>query len=509
MLYALRPYQSSALATLRAKAAAGVNRLLLVAPTGSGKTVCAASLIESATAKGSRILFLAHRLELIEQCSRKLDEIGVDHGIIKASHPRSKPGLPVQVASVQTLVRRQKPAADLIIVDEAHRCLAASYGKILECYPAAKVLGLTATPWRTDGRGLGKIYEDIVVTASISELATSGYLLVPRVYAPKRPNLRGVKTRSGDYAQDELALRMDRPQLIGDIVKHWQGLAGGRRTAVFASSVQHSRHIAEMFVAAGIRAEHVDGAMREQDRAGVLSRLASGETTVVCNCDIITEGYDLPVLACAVLARPTQSSCKYRQMIGRIMRPAPGKEDCIVLDHAGCVHGHGFVEDAVVYTLDDTQKKQAKPAAVKVCRSCFAVMPAVASRCPACGEVQKDHRVASERGGPEEVDGELSALRPEDRPTCEECGSNNTRTFTGGGMGGFRIGVKCLACDHTQFENDGAATRKATPEARQKEWERLADIGKRKGYKPGWAAYRYKAIFGRWPPKQNKEVNDD
>ena len=505
MRYTLRLYQQQAIDELRRKVVSGVSRILLVAPTGSGKTICAASLIESAVAKGSSILFLAHRLELIDQCSRKLDEIGVDHGIIKANHPRSRPALPVQVASVQTLIRRPKPPADLVIIDEAHRCLAASYIKILDCYPSAKALGLTATPWRTDGRGLGRIYEDLVVTASVSELAEQGYLCIPRIYAPKRPQLHKIKMRSGDYAQDELESLMDKPALIGDIVKHWADLARGVCTVVFASSVKHSKHIAESFVAAGVAAEHIDGAMKESDRAAVLARLAGGQTTIVVNCDIITEGYDLPGLSCGVLARPTKSSVKYRQMLGRLMRPTEGKSGCLVLDHAGCVFEHGFVEDEVIYSLDDAKKKQTLQSTVKVCRACYAVMPAVAARCPACGEKQKEHTVSVERKGPEERDGELEALRPEDRPKCESCGSNNTRTFRGPRMGGFRLGVKCLVCEHVRFVNDQRAASKASAEVKHKEYDRLVDIGKSKGYKPGWAKHRFRATFGYWPSEQRTE----
>jgi len=499
MKYSLRPYQSQAITTLRQKAVAGTQRLLLVAPTGSGKTVVAAAVIESAVAKGTQILFLAHRLELIDQCSRKLDEIGVDHGIIKADHPRARPWLPVQVASVQTLVRRKKPPAGLIIIDEAHRCLADTYLKILNHYPEAKVLGLTATPWRTDGRGLGKIYEDLVITASVRELVDKGYLLVPKVFAPSRPNFRGVKIRGGDYAQDEIELRMDKPKLIGDIVAHWQSLGGDRRTVVFATSVKHSKHIAESFVAAGVAAEHVDGSMPEKERTAILGRLATGQTMVVSNCDVITEGYDLPILSCAILARPTKSSVKFRQMVGRIMRPTEGKDDCLVLDHAGCVYEHGFVEDDIDYTLDDTAKKKPQQPAVKVCKACFAVMPAKAARCPSCKALQQQYSPPSERRGPEQHDGELSPMRPEDRPACEKCQSTNTRTFSSRKLGQFRVGVHCLVCENVQFTNNARAARTASLDARQKEFHRLAEIGKSKGYKPGWAAYRYKAIFGQWP----------
>lgn len=500
MRYTLRPYQERALEQLRAKVRSRIKRLVLVAATGSGKTVVMAAVIEGAIAKGSRCLFLAHRRELIEQCSHKLDDIGVDHGIIQANHWRRRPAAPVQVASIQTLIRRERPPADLVFIDECHRCLAASYVKIVGDYPDAVLIGASATPWRTDGRGLGRIYQDTVLTASVAELVAEGFLIEPRVFAPSLPDLAGVKTTAGDYQQDELARRMDKSELIGDVVDHWQRLANGRRTVVFAASVDHSRHIAERFVAAGVKAEHADGAMPNAQRDAVLARFTSGETTVVCNCDLISEGYDLPAISCVDLVRPTQSSVKYLQMVGRGMRPCPEKSDLVVLDHAGCTIRHGFVTDNRDYSLEDRPKAKDTGPKPRVCRLCFCVIPAGVALCPECQQPQPRLSAScGERQGPRERDGELEELRPGDRPPCSKCGGVNTLVFRSDKLGAFTTAIRCRDCAHVEYRTDTAAAARASMDVKRSEYERLDEIRKRKQYKAGWTAHRYRAIFGRWP----------
>lgn len=398
----LRPYQTASIDSLRANLCRGIRRQLLVVPTGGGKTVIAASLVRAATAKGSRILFLAHRKELIEQASSKLDGFGVEHGIIMANHWRRRPAAPVQVASVQTLIRRELPAADLIIIDEAHRSVAQSYRDIIDAYPRAAVIGLSATPVRADGRGLGDLYTDMVQVTTVAGLIVDGHLVTPRHFAPSRPDLAGVHLKRGDFDESELAARMDRPDLVGDIVGHWRRLAAERLTVVFAVNVEHSRHLVATFQAAGVPAEHLDGTTPAPEREAILRRLALGQTRVVSNVGILTEGWDLPACACVVLARPTQSLALYLQMAGRALRPAPGKTDCLILDHAGCAHAHGLVTEPRDWTLEPTRQRGKKAAAamVRTCDRCYAAYPAQQRACPACGhaalvearEIQHDTR---------------------------------------------------------------------------------------------------------------------
>ncbi len=359
---ALHPFQERVVTETEAALASG-DKVILVAPTGSGKTVMGAAIAKHAAEQHRGVLFLAHRREIIVQTSRKLRAYGVRHGVIIAgADDRLRPMECVQVASVATLWSRgmrsdamPMPAADLIIVDECHHAPAHTYSKIIEHYPDAKLLGLTATPCRGDGRGLGGHFTKIVEAPQTADLIVEGHLVRSRVYAPVRPNLQGVHTRHGDYVEVELAGRMDVPKLVGDLVSHWLKFGERRRTVVFAVNVAHSLHICTEFQSCGIRAEHLDGGTKLDEREAILARLASGETEVVTNCMVLTEGWDCPEVGCCVLARPTKKMGLFRQMVGRVLRPAEGKADAIVLDHSGAVYCHGLPEDPVVWTLDPDQ----------------------------------------------------------------------------------------------------------------------------------------------------------
>jgi superfamily II DNA or RNA helicase len=180
----------------------------------------------------------------------------------------------------------------------------------------------------------------------VPDLIAQGYLVRSRVYAPVTPDLKGVKVRAGDYVEAQLAGRMDTDKLVGDVVTHWHRLAERRRTIVFATSVGHSRHLADEFARSSVRVEHLDGTTPELERTAMLARLASGKTEVITNCMVLTEGFDLPDIGCITLARPTKKMGLFRQMIGRGLRTADGKKDCIILDHSGAVFEHGLPEDA-------------------------------------------------------------------------------------------------------------------------------------------------------------------
>jgi superfamily II DNA or RNA helicase len=279
---ALRPYQRDVLERFDAAIARGAKRVLIVAPTGAGKTVIASALVRKAMAGRSRVLFLAHRRELIRQASEKLHANGLDHGIVQAGWP-TRPGEPIQVASVQTLWARamrstamELPPADMLIVDEAHHTPAQTYRQVIASYPNAVLVGLTATPCRSDGRGLGNAFDVMLECPSIAELIASGYLVGTRVYAPTMPDLRGVKIERGDYVERQLAERMDNAKLVGDVVSHWHRLAERRKTVVFATGVRHSLHLRDEFRASGVAAEHVDGSTPKTERDAILARLARG-----------------------------------------------------------------------------------------------------------------------------------------------------------------------------------------------------------------------------------------
>jgi superfamily II DNA or RNA helicase len=278
----LRPYQIDVIEWLRA-AIRQQRRVLLVSPTGSGKTVIASAIVRAAVAKGSKVLFLAHRRELVKQAHEKLYSYGVDAGIIQAGF-EPRPAQPVQVASISTLwarayrgSRMDPPPADLIIVDEAHRVRARTYTEIIDSYSDAVILGLTATPCRSDGRGLGNAFDVMVECPPVQDLIDGGFLVPTKVYAPSLPDLTGVRVVRGDYVESQLAERVNTDQLVGDIVTHWHRLAEGRRTVVFATGVAHSVHIRDEFLRSGVLAAHIDG--RPRPRSATTSSLVCRAAT--------------------------------------------------------------------------------------------------------------------------------------------------------------------------------------------------------------------------------------
>src|SRR5215467_9778213 len=349
----LHQFQQDAVAEIERHIAEGRRRLLLVAPTGSGKTVIASELIRRWIVQYRRVLFLAHRREIIDHTSAKLTANGVRHGIIM-SQVSPRPMEAVQVASIDTLLVRgvrssamDLPPADLLVFDEAHRARGRTREHLISLYPEAVLLGMTATPCRGDGRGLGNIFTKMIECPQVADLILGGYLVKSRVYAPVDPDLRGVRTQQGDYVVGQLERRMNTDALVGDIVEHWLKYGERRRTVCFAVGVEHSVHIKNEFVQFGIRAEHLDGVTSVAEREAILARLESGETEIVTNCMVLTEGWDLPAVSCCILARPTKQMGLFRQMIGRVLRPADGKPDAVILDHSGAVYRHGLPEDLV------------------------------------------------------------------------------------------------------------------------------------------------------------------
>jgi superfamily II DNA or RNA helicase len=449
----LRPYQQDAIQNLRARLAAGAKRLIIVAPTGSGKTTIAAYIIAKAAEKGSRVLFMAHRRELITQAFNRLKQLGVPEdqlGVLMGQDRRNRSGAPVQVASVDTLRNRAKPLADMVFTDEAHRSSAKTYKEIASFYPDAIHLGLTATPFRANGEGLSDAFDDLLVVATPRELIAQGHLVEPRVFTvPKEllPDLSSVKTKRGDYDQRALAEAVNSKSLVGNLVEHWQRHAQGVRTVAFAVSVEHSQHIAAQFRQAGVAAEHLDGTTPTEERDATLARLARGETRLVSNVGLFVEGWDLPSVKCAILARPTRSTGLYLQQAGRIMRPWKGQQ-AIILDHGGCVLEHGLPQDDRIFSLEGTKKKGGKSSApMRACPDCSAELPLGAQVCPMCGAVLSDKDQV-----PKEQEGNLVEVGPEDLKRIE--------------------------------------------------LERLRSIALQRGYKPGWVYYRYKERFGEDPPRE-------
>jgi len=469
----LRPYQYKVISDLEPAIAAGRKRVIVIMPTGSGKTEVAAAIIKKAVAEQKRVLVLAHTREIIKQTSLKLSSHGIEHGIIQAGLV-ADPGQCVQVASIQTLWSRAMrtdrmplPASDLLIIDEAHHCPANTYRRIIESYPTAVLVGLTATPCRGDGRGLGGIFETIIECPQIAELIEQKFLVRTRVYAPVDPDLKGVQTRQGDYVESQLAERMDCDNLVGDIVSHWHRHGEGRKTVCFAVNVQHSIHIRDEFIKSGVRAEHVDGSTPKADRDAVLARLAAGETELVSNCMVLTEGWDLPEVACVILARPTKRMGLYRQMVGRALRPAVGKFNAVVLDHSGAVFRHGFVEDRVEWTLDPDER---------------------------AGSPVHAARLAGRRGPPLLECSKCASIRVGGE-ACQHCGflpQRPPRAIV------FRDG------DLVRIDRKDRKAKAVSDPNEQMRWHAmLAYIAAERGYKTGWVAHKFKQKFGHWPPTRS------
>jgi superfamily II DNA or RNA helicase len=234
-------------------------------------------------------------------------------------------------------------------------------------------------------------------------------LVKTRVYAPVDPDLKGVPTQAGDYVEAQLAERMDRANLVGDIVSHWHRYGERRKTVCFAVGVAHSIHIRDEFIKSGVRAEHIDGSTPKPERDAALKRLETGETELVTNCMVLTEGWDMPVVSCGILARPIKKMGLFRQMIGRLLRPAPGKTDAIVLGHSGATYRHGFVEDRVEWTLNPEKRAVSPVHAARLadgprsrlleCSQCSSIRVA-GERCPHCGFLpQRPPQVLTFRDG--------------------------------------------------------------------------------------------------------------
>jgi len=459
----LRPYQSAAVQNLRLSLAGGFLRSCLYSPTGSGKTEIGMAIIHGAINKGKRVVFLCNRIHLVEQASRRFYQSGIEHGVIQGDNTRHI-DRSVIVGSIQTVARRGMPDCDLIVIDEAHGVAGSKdYRNILTKRSAVPVVGLTATPF---AKGMSKhyeslkgpLFENLVIATTIGELIADGFLVDCEIYAPSEPDMSGVKTTRNafgeiDWSDMDVANAVDKPQLVGDIVQHWHKLSYGLPTVCFASSILHSKHIVESFRASGVPAEHIDCYTKPEEREAILGRIQSGETLVISNVGILTEGWDFPACRTMILARPTRSMIRYIQMVGRVLRPSPGKEKALILDHSGTVARLGFPTDDLELELDDGQPKdgkQQKPEAQlpKKCPNCHHMKPPRTPVCPACGFRNQAHAEV------EHAEGEL-----------------------------------------VLFEKK----KRAKPGEKQAVFSQLLAMRYQYGYAEGWVANQYRNYFGCWP----------
>lgn len=463
----LRPYQQALVYGIRASLQSGNRRVMGYLPTGGGKTRVATAIVQMALQKSpdARVVVLANRKILVHQFAAALRSAGLDVGVLQGENTH---GLDrrVLVASIDTVHLRGVPEdVRLFIIDEAHSTAGSEkYRQLLFRYNRVSCVGLSATPF---SRGLAKrypelgnapLFEDLIVGATVQSLVDDGYLTDLEIFAPSKPDMTGakiVRTAEGeqDYRQADIDEAADRPELIGDIVRHWLKLAGGAKTICFASSIAHSRHIVEQFRAAGVSAEHLDCYMDDDTRADILKRFEGGKFAVLSNVSLLSEGFDVPATACMVLARPTKSLIRYLQMVGRILRPADGKSHALLLDHSGSTEriGHPF-DDLPLELCDGNPNKSGRQEREKPepkpCPICKFVRPAGVHACPKCG-------FAPERQNDVEVrDGELQRLERR-KPLKRETG--------------------------------------------QHIYSQLLGYAQNKGYRAGWAFHKYIEFTGRQP----------
>lgn len=384
----LREYQQDLFQRIHSSIRQGIRSPLVVSPTGSGKTATFCYIAGRANNAGNPVLILVHRRELITQTSITLTRFGVPHGIIQPGIT-ADPSKPVQLGMVQTIARRLGKIKEpkLIIVDECHHAAAGQYRAIMTAFPAATVIGFTATPLRLDGKGLGDHFEEIIHGPTVEWLMANDHLCRPRYFAPPMAaNMKGIKKRGGDYAIDQLAEAMTSAKITGDAVKHYQKLTPGTRAVAFCVNIRHAEHVAGMFLEAGIPSGIIKGDMTADSRKQIVKDLSSGRVQVMVSVDVVSEGFDLPAVETAILMRPTQSLGLYLQQIGRILRPSLGKT-ATILDHAGNIAKHGLAEDEREWSLEG-QDKKAKPSESSThrqCDGCYAMYLRLLPACPECG----------------------------------------------------------------------------------------------------------------------------
>lgn len=431
---ALRDYQQSAVDEVREKFRAGLHPTLFVLPAGGGKTYTFSYIASSAAARGTAVCIIVHRKELLLQASASLRNLGIKHGLISPHFTRDPHQL-IQVASIDTLlirIKKEPMKFGLVIFDESHHVVADNkWGRCYEALGRPPMLGVTATPVRTDGKGLGEhaggVFKSMVLGPSKPELIERGMLIASTVFCSfDTPDLKGVgKNKDGDYNTAELAARVDKPQITGSAVAHYTKICPGARAIVFCASVKHAQHVADEFNAAGYRFALLVGepVMSDAERTAVNKKLKTGELDGACTVDLVSEGYDLPALQCCIMLRPTASESLFLQQVGRVERPEEGKTEAFLLDHVGNVgrmvdgefkRKHGMPNEDRDWSLDGRKKGKGQQKEVedtfpvKQCPKCFHVHEP-APVCPVC---KFEYPLPGVRQL-EQVEGELQKITPE------------------------------------------------------------------------------------------------
>lgn len=458
----LRPYQEEGVERLRNAYRQGRRAPLYVLPTGGGKSAVFSYIASEALKRGSRSLILVHRQELLLQASENLDFFGVPHGIIAPGFQEK--ASEIQVASVQTIVRRldrYRDAFDLIIVDEAHHATAESWAKTIKSNPKARLLGVTATPWRMGGQGLGLcsggFFDELILGPSMKWLIENKYLAPYRLFIPPSDlHLDRVKISRGDFDLKELEAEVSRPKITGSAVDHYLKACKGKPAISFCVSIRHAELVAEQFRSVGIRAQMISGETPSLIRKDLIRSLGDGRLDVLTSADLIGEGVDIPVVTASILLRPTHSLTLHLQQVGRALRPGEGKT-AIILDHVGNTLRHGLPDDDREWTLKSRPKRKksltSDDVRVKQCPECYCAHEPRPD-CPQCGHVYEVKPINLK-----EVDGELKEVSAADLERIKRA--------------------------------------KKIEVARAKTEDELRRIAKERGYSQGWVYYMMKSRSAR------------
>jgi superfamily II DNA or RNA helicase len=446
----LWPHQSRAITLLRESLMAGNRRVVLQLPTGAGKTRTAAEIVNGALAKGKRVCFTVPAISLIDQTVEAFEREGLDWiGVIQANHPRTDYGAPVQVASVQTLAQRQLSiGTDMVVVDECHQRFAV-ISRWMKREPSKVFIGLSATPW---AKGMADDWQALVAPVRMQQLIDSGFLSPFRVFAPSHPDLSGVRTVAGDYHEGQLGEAMGDSRLVADVVETWAKRAEGRPTLVFAVNLAHARKLQSAFSDAGIAMGYCDAHVDLIERKVLFDRMARGELAGIVNVGTLTTGVDADV-RCVVMARPTKSEMLFVQCIGRGLRTAAGKTDCLILDHSDNHARLGFVTDIHHDKLLSGSEK--RPATRKERGE------AMPRECPSCGTLKAGRE-------------------------CPSCGFVPERQST-------------IEFEEGELVEVEPKQRRADMADKQAWYSQLVAVANERGRSKGWVSHSYREKFGVWP----------